>query len=383
MANSNFQQLLDCGQSLWMDFLSRQMLQSGELQERMQNQALRGITSNPSIFEKSITGDETYRADIKQGIQQDLSAKAIYEMLAFADIRQACDILRPVYEGSEGLDGYVSMEVSPHLARDSAGTLQEARRFYQEIDRDNVMIKIPGTPEGMEAIEQAIAEGINVNVTLLFSVDMYRQAAMAYMRGLERRVEAGQPIDRISSVASFFLSRIDTKVDERLAERMQQVGSDTLNEEKRLESAQGKVAIANAKVAYQMFQTLVESDRWQRLAGQGANVQRLLWASTSTKNPDYSDVMYVNELVGPHTVNTMPVDTIQAFGDHGDVNCNAVITDLDEAHTLLESLADEDIDIDLDSVMNELLEEGIQKFVQPYDSLLQSLESQMKQLTTA
>lgn len=383
MANSNFQQLLDCGQSLWMDFLSRQTIESGELQNRVETQVLRGITSNPTIFEKSITGDKTYNPAIEQGIQRGLSAKQLYEMLAFEDIRQACDILRPVYDASGGSDGYVSMEVSPHLARDSESTLQEARRFYREIDRDNVMIKIPGTPEGMAAIAQATAEGINVNVTLLFSVEMYRQAAMAYMQGLETRLNEGQPIDRIGSVASFFLSRIDTKVDDRIDKRLQAIGSDTLNKEKRLQSMKGRVAIANAKVAYKTFQSLVGSDRWQRLAEQGANVQRLLWASTSTKNPDYSDVQYVDELVGPHTVNTMPLNTIEAFGDHGTVNCSAVTTDVPAAQNLLESLSESDIQIDLDAVMDELLEEGIQKFVQPYDSLMESLESRMRQLTTA
>lgn len=383
MATSNFQQLLNCGQSLWMDFLSRQAIESGDLEHRIKNQALRGITSNPSIFEKSITGDETYRTDIEKGIKKDLSPKQIYEMLAFEDIRRACDVLRPVYDETDGNDGYVSMEVSPHLARDRDGTLEEARRFRKEIDRDNVMIKIPGTPEGMDAIAQATAEGINVNVTLLFSVEMYQQAAFAYMRGLEQRVEAGQPIDRIGSVASFFLSRIDTKVDDRIAERMRGIGSDSLNEEKRLEDIKGKVAIANAKVAYQKFQSMVESDRWQRLAEHGANAQRLLWASTSTKNPDYSDVRYVDELIGPHTVNTMPTETIEAFGDHGTVNCNAVTSDVQIASNLLNSLSDEDIQIDLDVVMDELLTEGIDKFVSPYDSLLESLEGRMKQVATA
>lgn len=381
MTNSKFQQLLECGQSLWMDYLSRQMLESGELKDRVENQGLRGMTSNPTIFEKSMTSDESYRPAIEDGIQQGLSAKDIYEQLAFEDIRRACDALRPVYDASNGVDGYVSIEVSPHLARDMAGTMQEARRFFREVSRDNVMIKIPGTLEGLGAIEQAIAEGINVNVTLLFSVEMYRQTAMAYIRGLEKRVEQGQPVDRIGSVASFFLSRIDTKVDDRLSERMKHIGSDNLNEEKRLESVKGKVAIANAKVAYKTFESLFAGDRWQRLADQGANVQRLLWASTSTKNPEYSDVRYVDELIGPHTVNTMPVKTIAAFGDHGTIDCNAVRTDREEAQTLLDSLSDPDINIDLDRVMDELLAEGIEKFVQPYDSLLQSLESRMKELT--
>lgn len=383
MTTSNFQQLLDCGQSLWVDFLSRQMLESGDLQYRVENQVLRGMTSNPSIFEKSMTGDETYRPGIEQGIKDGLSAKEIYEKLAFEDIRRACDVLRPVYDESDGLDGYVSMEVSPHLARDIAGTMKEARRFFDEIDRDNVMIKIPGTLEGLGAIEQAISEGINVNVTLLFSVGMYRQAALAYIRGLEKRLDRGEPIDNIASVASFFLSRIDTKADDRIAERMKQLGSDNLNDEKRLESIKGKVAIANAKVAYQEFQNLFSGERWQRLADAGAEVQRLLWASTSTKNPEYSDVRYVNELIGPYTVNTMPVDTIEAFGDHGTVNCNAVTTNAEAAENLMNSLSDADIQIDIDQIMDELLDEGIEKFVKPYDSLLQSLESRMEELTPA
>lgn len=383
MTISNFQKLLDCGQSLWIDFLSRQMLESGELQDRVENYVLRGMTSNPSIFEKSMTGDETYRPDMEKGIRQNLSAKEIYEKLAFDDIRRACDTLRPVYDESDGLDGYVSMEVSPHLARDVKGTMNEARRFFNEIDRENVMIKIPGTPEGLGAIEQAISEGINVNVTLLFSVEMYRQAALAYIRGLEKRLESGESIDNIASVASFFLSRIDTKVDDRIEERRREVGSDDMNIDKKLIAIKGKVAIANAKVAYQEFQSLFSGDRWQKLADAGASVQRLLWASTSTKNPEYSDVRYVDELIGPYTVNTMPVDTIDAFGDHGTVSCNAVTTDVEAAHNVMDTLSDKNVQIDINAVMDELLEEGIQKFVQPYDSLLKSLESRMEELTPA
>jgi len=383
MTNSTFHQLQDCGQSLWMDYLSRQILESGELSDRIRTQLLRGITSNPSIFEKAMTGDETYKPAIQRGIEQGFSPQVMYETLAFEDIRRACDALRPVYEASDGVDGYVSMEVSPHLARDTEGTLEEARRFYRDIDRDNVMIKIPGTPEGLGAIEQAIFEGINVNVTLLFSVEMYRQSAIAYIRGLERRMERGQLVNGISSVASFFLSRIDTKVDDRIDDRLRNIGSDNLNQEKRLESIKGKVAIANAKVAYQTFLSLFDGDRWQRLADQGAKVQRLLWASTSTKNPEYSDVRYVDELIGAHTVNTMPEETIEAFGDHGTVKCDAVLTHAHAAQTLLNSLSDPDININIDTVMDELLEEGIQKFIKPYDSLLNSLESRINDLALA
>ena len=368
------------GQSFWYDNIRRKFLEDGTLKRLIDEDGLRGMTSNPSIFEKAMTGDDAYKPAIEQGIKQKLTAEEIYESMAFDDIRRACDTLRPVYDETDGLDGYVSIEVSPHLARDMAGTMQEARRFFKAVDRDNVMIKIPGTMEGLGAIEQAIFEGINVKVTLLFSVEMYRQAALAYIRGLEKRLENDQPIHSIGSVASFFLSRIDSKVDDRLAERMKRVGSDTLNEEKRLESVKGKVAIANAKIAYQTFQSLFSGDRWQRLADKGANVQRLLWASTSTKNPEYKDTRYVDELIGPYTVNTMPLETIEAFGDHGTVNCNAVTTDAEEARTLIDSLSDADIAIDLEAVMDELLEEGIQKFIQPYDSLLQSLKSRMEQL---
>lgn len=383
MPKTKFQQLLDCGQSLWIDHLDREMLDSGELKRRVEQEGLRGMTSNPTIFEKAINGNESYRPDIEKGIHQGLSAKEIYETLAFEDIRRACDGLRPIYEQSNGLDGYVSMEVSPHLSRDLAGTLAEARRFYQEIDRDNLMIKIPGTSEGMAAIEQCICEGINVNVTLLFSVDMYEQAAWAYLRGLEKRVNQGKPIDTIGSVASFFLSRIDVKIDDQLDERLKRQGTETLNEESRLNALKGKIAIANAKMAYQKYLEIIGSDRWQALQKQGANVQRLLWASTSTKDPSYSDVMYVDELIGRDTVNTMPPQTIEAFNDHGQVECDRITQNLDAAHHLIASLSDDDVTIDLDRVMDELLKEGIDKFIQPYDALLKSIEDKMQQLAPA
>lgn len=372
--------LKECGQSLWMDYLSRSIIETGELKQRIDNQGLAGITSNPSIFEKSIRTDERYQPDIQQGIQNEWTAEQIYQSLAFEDVRRACDELRPVYDATDGADGYVSIEVSPHLARDIAGTMAEARRFFATVDRDNVMIKIPGTLEGLGAIEQAITEGINVNVTLLFSVEMYTQAAWAYIRGLEKRAELGRPINRIASVASFFLSRIDTKVDDRLAARLEQA-DDTLKS--RLEALRGRIAIANAKLAYQRFQDLFGSERWQALADQGARVQRLLWASTSTKNPDYRDVMYVEELVGQHTINTMPLETIDAVADHGNIQPDQVLREVDLARQQIESLADPAIDINLNQVMDELLEEGIDKFVKPYDALLQSIQEKMEQLTPA
>lgn len=377
------QKLRECGQSLWMDYLSRDLIQSGELKEKVDAGWLRGITSNPSIFEKAIKGNQTYQPDIEEGIRNQWSAQQIFESLAIEDIRQACDILRPVYEETDGLDGYVSIEVSPLLARDTNGTIEEARRFYKMVERPNVMIKIPGTPEGMGAIEQAISEGINVNVTLLFSVDMYAQAAEAYIRGLEKRAASGEPINKISSVASFFISRIDSKVDDLLDEQIKRQGTESLNEEKRLETIKGKVAIANAKLAYQKYQELFGNERWQALKAKGANPQRLLWASTGTKNPSYSDVLYVNELVGPDTVNTMPVETIEACADHCEIGCDRITADLDKAQTLIDSLSAPDVGIDLSQVLDGLLEEGIEKFNQPYNSLLKSIEEKVQQLAHA
>jgi transaldolase len=383
MTNNQLQKLRDCGQSLWMDYLSRDLIQSGELKQKVDDGWLRGITSNPSIFEKAIKGNATYQPDIEEGIRNKWSAQQIFESLAIEDIRNACDILNPVFEETDGLDGYVSIEVSPLLAKDAKGTLEEARRLHKAIDRPNVMIKIPGTAEGMEAIEQVIYEGTNVNVTLLFSVEMYAQAAEAYIRGLERRAEEGQPINKLSSVASFFISRIDAKIDEQLDERLKREGTESLNMEKRLETFRGKIAIANAKMAYQKYLELFNGDRWKALADKGANVQRLLWASTSTKNPSFSDVLYVNELVGRDTVNTMPVETIEACADHCEVGCDRIQADLDEAQNVLNSLSDPDINIDLNAVMEELLEEGIEKFNQPYNSLLNSIEEKVKQLAHA
>jgi len=383
MTDHRLQHLTQCGQSLWLDFLSREILNSGELQQMVERGDIRGLTSNPTIFEKAIAGSDLYHSDIEQGFQKQLSSEAIYQSLAFDDIRRACDILQPIYQESNGNDGFVSMEVSPRLAHDLEGTLEEARRFFRDIGRENLMIKIPGTPEAMGAIEQAIAEGMNVNVTLLFSVDLYAECAWAYVRGLERRVQDGQPVNKVASVASFFLSRIDSKVDDRLDERIKHIGTESLNEERRLQSVKGKVAIANAKLAYQKYLEIVGSDRWKALESQGAHPQRLLWASTGTKNPEYSDVRYVEELVGRNTVNTAPLDTIQACASHCDITCDRITEGVEEAKNLLNSLNSPDIDINLDEVLNELLTEGIDKFVQPYNSLIQTIEERMRQLTHA
>jgi len=380
MATNPLLTIADYGQSIWMDNLTRDLIQSGELKQMIETRGIRGLTSNPAIFEKAIAGNQIYDADIEAGIKAGKPTTDIYESLIFDDIRNACDIFRSIYDSSGGLDGYVSIEVSPSLARDTEGTINEARRFYREIDRPNVMIKIPGTPEGMPAVETVIADGINVNVTLLFSVNSYVDAAWAYIRGLEKRVEKGEDISKLASVASFFLSRIDSKIDDRIDEMLKQ-GVDRLEKEAKLRTIKGKLAIANAKLAYQKYKEIIRSDRWHALAAKGANVQRLLWASTSTKNPEYNDVMYVNELVGPETVNTLPPATIEACADHCEIAPNRVETGVEEAQNLINSLQDPDIGIDLEAVMKELLEEGIDKFIQPYNSLLQSLEEKVKRLS--
>jgi len=366
------------GQSIWMDNLSRDIIRSGELKQLTESRGIHGITSNPSIFEKAIAGNEIYDADIEAGSKAGKSVQAIYESLVFEDIREACDILRPIYDETNGLDGYVSIEVPPTIAQDTESTLSEARRYYQEIGRENVMIKIPGTPAGLPAVEAAIRDGINVNITLLFSVQSYVDTAWAYIRGLEKRVEDGNDISKIASVASFFLSRIDVKIDKMVDEKLK--GEDEESKQAKLREIKGKVAIANAKIAYQEFKKIFSSDRWQKLEAKGAHLQRLLWASTGAKNPDYSDVMYVDELVGRNTVNTMPPDTIEACADHCSPG-DRIEMDIDAAYQLMETLKDPDVNIDLDQVMAELLDEGIDKFVKPYESLISSLDNKVKQLT--
>ena len=366
------------GQSIWMDNLSRDLIESGELKALITSRGIEGITSNPAIFEKAIAGNQIYDADIASGIQAEKSVNEIYESLVFSDIRNACDVFDSVYQETNGLDGYVSIEVPPTIAKDTESTISEARRYFQALDRPNLMIKIPGTTQGLPAVEMAIAEGINVNVTLLFSVESYVNTAWAYIKGLEKRLEAGKDISNIASVASFFLSRIDSNIDARLDEKIK-VTSDQ-DVAAKLIALKGKIAIANAKIAYEKYQEIFSGDRWQTLAAKGAKPQRLLWASTSTKNPDYSDVMYVDELIGSNTVNTLPPQTIEACADHchpGD----RITLDVDQAHQIIDLLKDPDVNIDLDAVMDELLEEGIDKFIKPFESLMESLEEKVKQLS--
>ncbi|HTL90200.1 MAG TPA: transaldolase, partial [Leptolyngbya sp.] len=342
------------------------------------DRGLRGITSNPAIFEKAINGNKIYDADIDAGIKAGKSLLDIYESLIFEDIRNACDIFLPIYEESGGLDGYISIEVPPNIANDTEKTISEAHRYYKEIGRPNVMIKIPGTSAGLPAVEAVIADGINVNVTLLFSVESYINTAWAYIRGLEKRAAKGEDISKIASVASFFLSRIDIKIDEMIDEKLSK-GVDALEQEAKLKAVKGKVAIANAKIAYQEYKKIIADPRWLALKEKGANVQRLLWASTSTKNPEYSDVMYVDELIGADTVNTLPPNTIEACADHCDV-APRIDTHVEEAYNLIESLTDPDINLNLAQVMTELLEEGIDKFIKPFESLMKSLQEKVDRL---
>ena len=367
------------GQSIWMDNLSRDLLESGELAKLIATRGVLGITSNPAIFEKAIVGNAIYDTEIKAGIQANKSLNEIYESLIFSDIRQACDILLPVYKQTNGIDGYVSIEVPPTIATDTNSTISEARRYHSAIGRPNVMIKIPGTPEGLPAVEQMIGEGISINVTLLFAVESYVETAWAYIRGLETRAAKGEDISNISSVASFFLSRIDTNIDAKLDQLIKKL-TDPAKIEK-ISALKGKIAIANAKIAYQEYKKIIATDRWQQLAAKGARVQRLLWASTGTKDPSYSDVMYVDELVGDNTVNTLPPNTLEACADHCDP-ASRIEAGVDEAYRLVASLQDSDININLDAVMGELLIDGLDKFVKPFDSLMKSLASKAGNLTS-
>jgi transaldolase len=371
----SLQDLIKYGQSYWLDNLTRDMITSNALHTRVTTQGLRGMTSNPSTFNKAISGSSDYDAQIARLVRDGQTVEAIYERLVVKDVRDACDILRPVYDAAEGQDGLVSLEVSPHLAYDTEGTMQEACRLWRAVDRPNVMIKIPGTSPGVPAIEQMLYEGINVNITLLFSTADYETVAQAYFTALERRVAEDKAIRHIASVTSFFLSRIDVLVDQLLHQRIRP--QDSPGYDPRPAQLLGKVAVANAKLAYQSFKRIFAEPRWQVLALHGAQVQKPLWASTSTKNPDYHDVMYVEPLIGPHTVNTMPDETIDAFADHGVIAENTVEADLDAARQVLHDL--EAVGIDLDGVTWQLQHEGVQKFIDPFDDLMAALAQKCNQ----
>jgi transaldolase len=364
--------LITCGQSYWLDNLTRAMIMSGDLERRVREEGLRGVTSNPAIFHKAIAGSEDYDSQIRELASAGKDVAEIYEKLVVADVRDACDVLRPVYDASQGVDGFVSLEVSPHLAHDTEGTMLEARRLFQAVRRPNLLIKIPGTLEGIRAIEEMLYEGMNINITLLFAIERYEAVAEAYMRAFERRLAQGKGVDRVASVASFFLSRIDVLTDELLGELMKKKANPSA------ERLLGKFAIANAKLAYKSFKGMVAGKRWRALEEKGARVQRLLWASTSTKNPRYSDVYYVEPLVGAHTVNTMPNETIAAFADHGRIVKDAVESGVDEARQVLAVL--KSLGIDPDRVTDQLLREGVQKFIEPFDKLLGTLAEKRREI---
>lgn len=353
------------GQSVWLDYIRRGILGSGELAEMIGRYDLRGVTSNPSIFEQAIGKSDDYDAALERLAADGADGNAAYEALALEDIRDAADLFRPVFDAAGGHDGFVSLEVSPELAHDTAGTLAEARRLWAALDRPNAMIKVPGTDEGLPAIEQLIADGVNVNVTLLFSLAGYEKVMEAYVRGLERRAQAGQPLGHVASVASFFISRVDGAVDAQLEALARDASDDARRDH--LKGLMGRAAVANAKVAYARFQKVFSGPRWAALEAQGAKVQRPLWASTSTKNPAYRDVLYVEELVGPHTVNTMPLNTVEAFADHG-VARRTVDEDVDGARALLRELAAQGID--LDAITEELQRDGVDKFAVSFRGMM-------------
>lgn len=368
----------ELGQSLWYDYIQRSLIWTGELHRMVEQEGLRGVTSNPSIFEKAIGQSKDYLAAVRAFVEAGLGAGDIYERIAVQDIQLAADVLRPAYERTQGVDGYVSLEVSPHLAHDTQATLADARRLWALVGRENVMIKVPATPEGVPAIEQLISEGINVNVTLLFAVDAYERVAEAYQAGLEKWVERGGDPRRVASVASFFVSRIDTLVDEQIDERLK--GSVDAATKTKLDSLRGKVAIANAKIAYQGYQRRIATARWNKLASRGARPQRLLWASTSTKNPRYRDVLYVEELIGPDTVNTVPEATWIAFRDHGEAK-STLGQGLAEAQAVLAKMAE--VDLSLRAVTDALLADGVTKFADAFDKLLGAVEQRRQQILGA
>ena len=379
MADNRIKQLFrEEGQSAWQDDISRDMLNEGSIRTAIEETGIRGLTSNPTIFEKAIAAGSAYDEEIGGLLERDLDAHAIFETVAVRDIQGATDLFRTIYESSEGGDGFVSIEVSPLAARDPAVTTADARRLWSAVDRPNLMVKIPGTVEAAPVIEQMLTEGININITLLFSVAAYERVARAYISALAARQAAGQPIDRIASVASFFVSRVDTLVDKLLDEKIAATGDAT--QKGWLQSLKGKAAIANAKIAYQSFERLFSGAEWDSLAAAGADVQRPLWASTSVKNPAFPDTMYVDELIGPHTVNTMPRPTIAAFLDHGTV-ARTIDKDLSGAYKTMEDLAAAGIDID--AVTTQLEDEGIASFAKSYDSLLAGVAAKRSQLAGA
>jgi transaldolase len=373
MSENPLKELQKFGQSVWHDYIRRKEILSGGLKRRIDQDGLLGVTSNPSIFEKAIAGSDDYDESISRYAQEGLEAAQIYEKLAVQDIQSATDVFRPVYEATEGRDGYVSLEVSPLLAHDTHATIEEARRLFRAVNHPNVMIKIPGTQEGLPAIERALSEGININITLLFGIERYAEVAKIYLKALEKRAAEGKPINRVASVASVFVSRIDSLLDPQLEARAKNAKSP--EERKQIEGLIGKVAVANTKLIYQKYKEIFDTPRFEALAKQGARVQRPLWGSTSTKNPKYNDVLYVEDLIGADTVNTMPSNTMDAFRDHG--KAHATIEEgLDAARQVVSQLAE--AGIDLRAVTQQLEDQGVEAFARDYNKLIASIEEKKK-----
>jgi len=375
MSSNPLKRLETFGQSVWLDYIRRDLITSGKLRRLIEEDGLRGMTSNPAIFEKAIVESRDYDTDIRRLAAEGKGAEAIYEAVSQRDVQTAADEFRSLYDNTDGRDGYVSLEVNPHLAHDTEATLTEARRLWRALDRPNVFIKVPATAEGLPAIQQLISEGININVTLLFGLPRYRQVAEAYIAGLERRAAQGEPVKRVASVASFFVSRIDALIDPLLEQAVSRGGRDAEVAGK----LQGQVAIACAKVACQIFKEIFGTDRFRKLADRGARVQRLLWASTSTKNPNYSDVKYVEALIGPDTINTVPLETLEAYRDHGDPQPR-LEQDIEEARRSLEQLPQ--LGISIDKVTQQLEDQGVEKFNQPFDKLMKTLEETAPRVLT-
>ena len=368
MATTPLEQLDEFGQSVWIDFLSREFVEDGDLQGLI-DQGVRGVTSNPTIFQSAIADGNAYDEQLREILKEETEPKEVFLQVAVRDIQGACDLLKQVHDEGDGKDGWVSLEVDPNLAHDTQGTIEEAKRLHALVDRKNLLVKIPATKEGLPAIEESIAGGIPINVTLIFSLDRHREVAEAYVRGLERLVEGGGDPGTVASVASFFVSRVDTEADKRLDELG---GHDELK---------GKLAIANAKLAYQTYKEIFSGDRWEALAGQGASVQRPLWASTSTKNDAYKDTIYVEELVGPETVNTMPRELVEAVLDHGEIRGNTIEEDLDGARKVFDDL--KAAGIDYDDVSETLEREGVEKFAKSFKELFSDVESKRDELVAA
>lgn len=374
MAKNKLQELHDVGQSIWLDSIDRRMLHDGELDRRIRDDALTGMTSNPTIFQKALASSNAYDDQIADGEEKGLSTWELFELLETTDVRDACDRFAGVYSSSRGADGYVSIEVSPGVSNSADATVEEARRLWKTVNRPNVMVKVPGTPEGAIAVRRLIAEGINVNITLLFAIEAHERVIEAYLAGLEDRVKAAKPIDGLASVASFFVSRVDTEIDKRLDAL---IAKADVAEKERLKLLKGRAAIANAKLAYRLFRQKFTGPRWEALVKQGARLQRPLWASTSTKNPEYRDVMYVEELIGPDTVDTMPPATIEAFGEHGVVD-KTVDKKVAAAEGLLREI--EAAGISVKEVTAKLLVDGIASFQKSFDELIAGLESKIGSL---